>query len=75
MADNRKAKNDGRDRDRDADVFKLNLAAGKAEQRDLGESADEVEVKPDKGTTQIRLTFTSAEVGNDSAIDGGTLAN
>ncbi len=77
MADNRKAKNDGRDRDRDrdADVFKLNLAAGKAEQRDLGESADEVEVKPDKGTTQIRLTFTSAEVGNGSAIDGGTLAN
>lgn len=41
----------------------------------LGAGDDTVNVAAPLAATQIRLTFTSAEVGNDSASDSGTMTN
>ncbi len=41
--------------------------------RDLGEGEDRVLVHGTQGA-QVRLSFTSAEVGNGRALDGGLLA-
>ncbi len=42
---------------------------------DLGLGNDVVNVTSGAGTGEIRVTFTSAEVGNGNALDAGTLAN
>lgn len=42
--------------------------------KDLGDGDDVVRVRADQGG-QVRLTFTSAEVGNGNAYDSNTMAN
>jgi serralysin len=55
------------------DIVNYNLATGGADQADLGSGrGDEFRVS---ATGQVRLTFTSAEVGNGSATDSNTMAN
>ncbi|MFS0738101.1 calcium-binding protein [Sphingomonas sp. 1P06PA] len=49
-----------------------NLATDGVDFVNLGAGADIVQLS---GASQIRLTFTSAEVGNGNAVDGGTGAN
>ena len=44
-----------------------------ADRMDLGTGMDVVEVSGD--VSQVRLTFTSSEVGNDAARDSGTMLN
>ena len=41
---------------------------------DLGKGLDTVEVAAPAASRQVRLTFTSGEVGNGSAADGGAMA-
>ncbi len=56
------------------DTARLNISTDGADTIDLGAGSDRVEV--DRATAgQVRLSFTSAEVGNGSANDGGTLTN
>ncbi len=56
------------------DVASLNILKHGADAIDLGSGSDVIEVDAGK-PTEVRLTFTSAEVGNGSATDSGTLAN
>lgn len=56
------------------DLAIVNLATDGADQVDLGTGLDTVNVAAPAAAQQIRVTFTSAEVGNDVAVDGGTLA-
>ena len=55
-------------------VSGYNLATDGADQIDLGSGNDTVNLSA-TGSTQIRLTFTSSEVGNGSANDSNTQAN
>ncbi len=64
----------GRDQ-RDADKFKFDVSRDGAQSRNLGEGADEVTVKGNGDVNQVRLTFTSAEVGNGNPQDSNTLVN
>ncbi|MFS0738102.1 hypothetical protein ABC347_13720 [Sphingomonas sp. 1P06PA] len=54
------------------DTAIVNVANDGADAVDLGDGSDIVQVS---GAAQVRITFTSAEVGNGTALDGGTLAN
>lgn len=54
------------------DTATINVATDGADSIDLGVGSDVVLVS---GAGQVRLTFTSGEVGNGNANDGGTLAN
>lgn len=54
------------------DSATVNVATDGADSVNLGVGNDVVNVS---GAGQVRLTFTSAEVGNNSANDAGTLAN
>ena len=54
------------------DVATVNVATDGADQIDLGADSDTVNVS---GAAQVRLSFTSAEVGNGLATDSGALAN
>ncbi|WP_342151610.1 hypothetical protein [Methylorubrum sp. SB2] len=56
------------------DTAVLDVALDGSDTIDLGDGDDAVVVSR-QTPGQVRLTFTSAEVGNDSAADGGTLAN
>lgn len=56
------------------DTAVLSLRQPGADMIDLGVGMDQVEVSG-AGARQVRVTFTSAEVGNGSANDGGMLAN
>ncbi len=58
--------------DRD-DKVNLDLSKDGAISQDLGGGDDVVRVKGEAG--QVRLTFTSAEVGNGNARDSNTMAN
>ena len=58
-----------------ADNFSFDISKGGALSRDLGDSQDKVTIRHDSSLDQIRLTFTSSEVGNGNADDSGTLAN
>ncbi len=60
--------------DGDDTVSGYNLATDGADQINLGDGNDVVKLSA-TGSTQIRLSFTSAEVGNGSANDSNTLAN
>jgi Ca2+-binding RTX toxin-like protein len=56
------------------DVAVLNVSTDGTDRIDLGAGADRIEVG--RATSgQVRLSFTSAEVGNGSVNDGGTLTN
>lgn len=55
------------------DVARVDPGQGTASMRDLGKGDDLVLVKGTDG--QVRLTFTSAEVGNGNALDANTMAN
>ncbi|MFC7736847.1 calcium-binding protein [Roseomonas sp. GCM10028921] len=59
---------------RDNDNVVVNLSEAALIQRDLGTGRDVVRVSADQ-PGQVRLTFTSAEVGNGSANDSNTMAN
>ncbi len=56
------------------DTFGYTVGTSGTDLVDLGEGLDIVSVTATTGT-QIRLTFTSAEVGNGSSNDSGTAAN
>jgi Ca2+-binding RTX toxin-like protein len=60
---------------RDVDRFKFDIDSDGPQSRNFGEGADEVTIKGGRGVEEVRLTFTSAEVGNGNASDSGTLAN
>ncbi|WP_207461650.1 calcium-binding protein [Azospirillum sp. SYSU D00513] len=60
---------------RGKDVVNVNVATDGSDTVDLGKDADTVNVVAPVSAQQIRLTFTSSEVGNDSAHDGGTMPN
>jgi Ca2+-binding RTX toxin-like protein len=66
---------DGYDGDRDGDEFRFNISRDPAVRRNLGEGDDVVEISADGRIPQVRLTFTSAEVGNGSATDSNTMMN
>ncbi len=56
------------------DTFGYTVGASGTDLVDLGDGLDLVNVTANTGT-QVRLTFTSAEVGNGSSNDSGTQAN
>lgn len=56
------------------DIAVINLRDGSSDTADLGDGADMVKVMAE-ANSQVRVTFTSAEVGNGLATDAGTLAN
>ncbi len=56
------------------DIAYLDASLDGSDTIDLGDGNDAVAVSR-QTAGQVRLTFTSAEVGNGSANDGGTLAN
>lgn len=58
-----------------SDTAIVNVSTDGADAVNLGVGGDRVNVAAAAGTTQVRLTFTSAEVGNVIATDAGTLAN
>ena len=58
-----------------ANNFSFDISKSGGVSRDLGDSQDSVRVKSDDDVDQIRLTFTSSEVGNGNANDSGILAN
>lgn len=57
-----------------ANNFKFDISDSGGVSRDLGGSQDSVRIKSDASVDQIRLTFTSSEVGNGNANDSGNLA-
>ncbi len=57
------------------DTAILNVSTDGADEVDLGISTDTVNLAAAADVTQVRLTFTSAEVGNNVARDAGSLAN
>lgn len=58
-----------------ANNFSFDISNSGGVSRDFGKSQDSVRIKSDSNVDQIRLTFTSSEVGNGNARDSGTLAN
>jgi Ca2+-binding RTX toxin-like protein len=54
--------------------FMFDISSSGGVSRDFGNSQDSVRIKSDSTVEQIRLTFTSSEVGNGKANDSGTLA-
>ena len=63
-----------RSNDRD-NQFQFDIAKSGGVFRDLGGGQDTVRIRSDDSLDQIRLTFTSAEVGNGNPNDSDTLAN
>lgn len=57
------------------DVLNFDIATNGAILADLGAGYDVVNVTPSREISQVRLTFTSSEVGNNSAYDSDTMAN
>lgn len=55
------------------DTFRFNISRDRAVKRDLGVGDDTVEISADYAVKQVRLTFTSVEVGNGLALDSNTL--
>lgn len=56
------------------DVLRLDVRKDGAVEQDLGGGNDRVRVRGDRGG-QVRVTFTSAEVGNGNSFDSNTMAN
>jgi Ca2+-binding RTX toxin-like protein len=59
----------------DDNTFRFNISRDGAVRRDLGAGDDLVEIRASGSVPQVRLTFTSAEVGNGSANDSNTMLN
>ena len=59
---------------KNGDQAYINVSKDGAVAKDLGDDSDVVRVNADQGG-QVRLTFTSAEVGNGNAYDSNTMAN
>lgn len=59
---------------RNDNVF-FDISRDDAVERDLGKGNDTVAIGHDSSVSQIRLTFTSSEVGNDDANDSDSMAN
>ncbi len=57
------------------DEFRFNISRDPAVSRDLGAGYDVVQIRADQAVPQVRLSFTSSEVGNGSARDSNTMAN
>jgi Ca2+-binding RTX toxin-like protein len=57
------------------DLAIFNLATDGTDRVDLGSGTDQVSVFASPTTPQVRLTFTSSEVGNGSTSDGRAMAN
>jgi len=57
------------------DVFNFNVSQNDGVAVDLGVGYDTVNVSGNRNVDQVRLTFTSAEVGNFDSNDSGALAN
>jgi Ca2+-binding RTX toxin-like protein len=57
------------------DFVQFDISRGAGVQRDLGAGNDEVSIRGNDALSQIRVTFTSAEVGNGNPRDAGTMAN
>ncbi len=57
------------------DILYFNASQNKPASVDLGQGYDTVYVSAADGISQVRLTFTSAEVGNFNANDSGGLLN
>jgi Ca2+-binding RTX toxin-like protein len=58
------------------DTINVSVPLAMAIQADLGVGLDTVQVSgPSGAPLQVRLTFTSAEVGNGNAMDAGTMTN
>lgn len=55
--------------------FKFDISKDGSVSRDLGAGDDRVEIKADKAVTNIRVTFTSADVGNANPLDGNNAVN
>ena len=55
--------------------FKFDIKKDGVVSRDLGAGQDSVEIKHDTSVSQIRVTFTSSEVGNGNPLDSNTMAN
>jgi Ca2+-binding RTX toxin-like protein len=64
----------GRGHDKD-DHFRFDISRDKAVQRDLGDGNDTVSIGVGRGVPEVRLTFTSSEVGNGSPRDSNTMSN
>lgn len=59
---------------KNSDQAYINVSKDGPVAKDLGDGSDVVRVNADQGG-QVRLTFTSAEVGNGNAYDSNTMAN
>ena len=57
------------------DTFRFNISRDRAVRCDLGAGDDTVEIRATGSVPQVRLTFTSAEVGNGSPNDSNTMTN
>jgi Ca2+-binding RTX toxin-like protein len=57
------------------DIFNYNISNDGPVRKNFGEGDDVVNVHARDGVEQVRLTFTSSEVGNGAARDSETLAN
>jgi Ca2+-binding RTX toxin-like protein len=57
------------------DFLRFNVSQSGSVSANLGVGDDVVEVTGDAAVTQVRLTFTSAQVGNGNAFDSNTMAN
>lgn len=57
------------------DIVRFNITTGPQVLRDLGAGDDTVSVRASSTVDQVRLTFTSAEVGNGSGRDSSVLVN
>ena len=55
--------------------FKFDISKSGPVSRDLGPGDDKVEVKADSAVTNIRITFTSSDVGNGDPLDGNNQIN
>ena len=67
--------NDGYGAGVNDDFFRFNISRDRAVKRDLGVGDDVVDISADYAVKQVRLTFTSAEVGNGLALDSNTMLN
>lgn len=63
-----------RSNDRD-NIFNFDISKSGGVSRDLAAGDDQVIIKHDDSVDQIRLTFTSSEVGNGNPNDSNTMAN
>ena len=57
------------------DFLRFNVSQSEPVTANLGVGDDVVEVIGNAGVQQVRLTFTSAQVGNNNAFDSNTMAN